>query len=899
MKILADQVFATLGLPWDSKLSNLVLDEDRMIVESIPEYLLRVDLNSRYLGLSPIILFPAGTYEINDFLEQCKNGPIYWRQYVFDTTIEDIGLVELIITAAQGIQGIAGGEQGPQGIIGSQGIIGEASQGTQGLQGDLGVQGRMGTFGLQGIQGLRGSQGLVGYGAQGALGDVTEVQGIQGNPGIQGHMGTVGLQGIQGLRGSQGTSIQGTQGLLGIQGFRGLQGIQGAAASGTFVQSVNAYDDPVFPISYLTYLKDGIQYPITEVPKPDGLVSGGYVSWVSELTFSTTLAAYYINGTFYIANSTQVTLDPADPTFSRIDVIIVDDVGQVLVIKGVPSVNPQKPSIDPETQIELTQILIPAGATEPWVDEQIIYDENVEWVGSVSGTTGNFAYTVAPFNGTYCTNITTISNGDTVTYTKTGTINTAVYSELVLYIKLKVLMSGQHNLYVRFLNGGALVSNEIVLPLLNKTNVTTWQTIIIPLSSFTFSSTIVNTLRFRWSKRGANTNHAGFYLDFIKFQGGIVQPPITGNIILTGDVSGIGVLGAPTTTTLATVNANVGQFGNSANIPQLTVDAKGRITSIQNILVDITTIAVSDEAPLSPEQGDGWFNTLIGSLFIWVVDNDLSGQWVEAVPSGSDGSDGSQGIQGAIGESVQGTFGIQGDIGTQGVQGLQGNTGIQGQEGLQGIIGSQGVQGIFGTQGQIGESVQGSAGYIGEDGSQGAIGSQGTAGYVGGDGAQGVTGSQGDTGSQGLLGSQGVQGNLGIQGEIGESIQGAIGSQGDLGIQGYLGVQGMVGSVGTFSVIPKNDGSFTLALTDAENYLMVNYPSGVTVTVPKNAVVDFPVPTCIVVEQTGNGAVTISPVDGDVAVNGYDGLTTYGQYAGLYLIQLSTNVWRVIAGVGF
>ena len=110
MKILADQVFATLGLPWDSKLSNLVLDEDRMIVESIPEYLLRVDLNSRYLGLNPIILFPAGTYEINDFLEQCKNGPIYWRQYVFDTTIEDIGLVELIITAAQGIQGIAGAD---------------------------------------------------------------------------------------------------------------------------------------------------------------------------------------------------------------------------------------------------------------------------------------------------------------------------------------------------------------------------------------------------------------------------------------------------------------------------------------------------------------------------------------------------------------------------------------------------------------------------------------------------------------------------------------------------------------------------------------------------------------------------------------------------------------------
>lgn len=34
-------------------------------------------------------------------------------------------------------------------------------------------------------------------------------------------------------------------------------------------------------------------------------------------------------------------------------------------------------------------------------------------------------------------------------------------------------MSNQHNLYVGFLNGGTLVSTEIVLPLLNKANITT------------------------------------------------------------------------------------------------------------------------------------------------------------------------------------------------------------------------------------------------------------------------------------------------------------------------------------------------------------------------------------------------------------------------------------------
>ena len=47
-----------------------------------------------------------------------------------------------------------------------------------------------------------------------------------------------------------------------------------------------------------------------------------------------------------------------------------------------------------------------------------------------------------------------------------------------------------------------------------------------------------------------------------------------------------GVTGKPPVpTTLATVNANVGTFGSAANIPQVTVDGKGRITAISNVAV--------------------------------------------------------------------------------------------------------------------------------------------------------------------------------------------------------------------------------------------------------------------------------------------------------------------------
>jgi hypothetical protein len=50
-------------------------------------------------------------------------------------------------------------------------------------------------------------------------------------------------------------------------------------------------------------------------------------------------------------------------------------------------------------------------------------------------------------------------------------------------------------------------------------------------------------------------------------------------------------------------------------------------------------------------------------------------------------------------------------------------------------------------------------------------------------------------------------------------------------------------------------------------------------------------------EQTGNGAITV--VASGTTLNGYDGLTSYGQYAVLTVICISTNVFTVIAGTGF
>src|SRR5690606_41000078 len=59
-----------------------------------------------------------------------------------------------------------------------------------------------------------------------------------------------------------------------------------------------------------------------------------------------------IGGVVYTAPETQVTLENADPTNNRIDLIVANSNSTITVITGTPSDNPEKPSYDPETQVE-------------------------------------------------------------------------------------------------------------------------------------------------------------------------------------------------------------------------------------------------------------------------------------------------------------------------------------------------------------------------------------------------------------------------------------------------------------------------------------------------------------------------------------------------------------------
>lgn len=311
----------------------------------------------------------------------------------------------------------------------------------------------------------------------------------------------------------------------------GMFSTTGHAHAGTYIEDITVVPDTVFPIDYLYKKVSGVDILLTEIPKSNGIVAGGLVTWDTGLTFLISPSAYYIEGSLYSTESSSVTLPAADPSNPRIDIIVVDTSEQVTYVTGVAAENPVKPMADPVTQIELTQVQINAGETTPSFvsTDELIFDEHVtgtEFTASISGATADWDYATGAFHGSKCASISTIGNNDTMTFTGGSTYDITDFETLLMYIKLKASMSSQQSLYVSFWNGTTQVSTEYLLPL-SKTNITSWQNISIATASISFSSSTFTLIKLRWVKTGTPADHAGFYLDFIKLHSGTVQPTYT------------------------------------------------------------------------------------------------------------------------------------------------------------------------------------------------------------------------------------------------------------------------------------------------------------------------------------------------------------------------------------
>lgn len=88
--------------------------------------------------------------------------------------------------------------------------------------------------------------------------------------------------------------------------------------------------------------------------------------------------------------------------------------------------------------------------------------------------------------------------------------------------------------------------------------------------------------------------------------------------------------------------------------------------------------------------------------------------------------------------------------------------------------------------------------------------------------------------------------------------------------------------------------TYTLVLADQNTYIRFTNGSPVTVTIPTNASVAYPIGTEVTLEQAGAGALTVAAAGG-VALNsrGAD-FTLFGQYSVATIKKVATDTWTLV-----
>ena len=327
----------------------------------------------------------------------------------------------------------------------------------------------------------------------------------------------------------------------------------------------------------------------------------------------------------------------------------------------------------------------------------------------------------------------------------------------------------------------------------------------------------------------------------------------------------------------------------------------------------------------------------------------LKGDTGATGPQGAQGNTGAVGGQGPIGKVITPLVDPTTGIITWTFQNeplLPSAVNIRGPQGPQGVSGSQGPQGVQGIAGPTGsQGPTGATGAKGDDGANGqsftvlslyatlmalqtahAVGSAGQAYAVGTAAANviyiwsvdttawvsigDIQGPQGAQGPQGVAGPQGAQGVAGPQGTQGQQgVQGIQGLKGDTGTAGANGLTTSVNGVtqvgGAITLVAKDIGdpsaiekiaSYTLALVDGTTVQRCNSGIPITITIPTNAAVAFPIKTEIAIVRYGTGSVYVSPT-GVTLRSDTSKYYVKNQYGSAVLKKIATDEWLLVGSI--
>lgn len=261
------------------------------------------------------------------------------------------------------------------------------------------------------------------------------------------------------------------------------------------------------------------------------LLNGGIVTWSGTgLTMDVTLANYIIGCRLFSSPVSQVTLAAADVTNPRIDVIAVDTNNAVVVITGTAAATPVKPQVNTSSQLELTQILVPANATTPGgITQTIVYDENLgtpdEWDATFQAANGtvNFASTSIPFHLTIDAVPSTDAEG-LMLFTAAAPVSMTDYSVVKLYIYNGSSYGQADDIQISLYSSGNPVTGALSAESYGYSHAVSgsYQIVTIPMSVFiTGATNDLNQFDAIGIRIYESNSVNNLHFDYIQLQGGV------------------------------------------------------------------------------------------------------------------------------------------------------------------------------------------------------------------------------------------------------------------------------------------------------------------------------------------------------------------------------------------
>ncbi len=121
-------------------------------------------------------------------------------------------------------------------------------------------------------------------------------------------------------------------------------------------------------------------------------------------------------------------------------------------------------------------------------------------------------------------------------------------------------------------------------------------------------------------------------------------------------------------------------------------------------------------------------------------------------------------------------------------------------------------------------------------------------------------------------------------------------ADGDVSITDALTVTGTTTTY--LNVLTDSTTTRTPSLTDAGAYILTTHGTGITVTLPQDSAVAFPVGTVIYFERNGSGTLTFAAGTG-ATVNSKDATLTCGdRYTTVAAVKIAADTWTLIGNIG-